>query len=96
MVSTRGATHQTRSSVWSQSAESVNKHSNENVGISWEEVLETNKHLNGHGARLMSCLNFNFGLGELDELGMVATKNTQIVHAGEEVVIEQEIESQER
>jgi hypothetical protein len=39
----------------------------------------------------MSCLNFNFGLGELDVLGVVATKNTQIVHAGEEVVIEQEI-----
>ncbi len=47
--------------------------------------------MNGHGARLMSCLNFNFGLGELDVLGVVATKNTQIVHAGEEVVIEQEI-----
>ena len=56
------------------------------------EVLETNKLLNGHGARLMSCLNFNFGLGELDELGVVARKDTQKVHAGEEVVIE----SQER
>ena len=44
----------------------------------------------------MSCLNFYFGLGELDELGVVASKDTQKVHAGEEVVIEQEIESQER
>jgi hypothetical protein len=67
------------------------QNSNGNVGISWE-VLETNKHLNGHGARLMSCLNFYFGLGELDELGVVARKDTQKVHAGEEVVIE----SQER
>ncbi len=48
--------------------------------------------MNGHGARLMSCLNFYFGLGELDELGVVARKDTQKVHAGEEVVIE----SQER
>ena len=56
------------------------------------EVLETNKLLNGHGARLMSCLNFNFGLGDYMNLEWCPQK----VHAGVEVVIEQEIESQER
>ncbi len=40
--------------------------------------------MNGYGARLMCCV--NFGLGELDELGVVVKQRHQKVDTGEEVM----------